>query len=939
MLDQTIRMLLVEDNPTDVLLLEEVLAQVSSVQFEWRHRERLAEALDSLSQETFEVCLLDLSLPDSHGLETLVKVREQAPGLPIVVLTGLDDEAFGLSTLQAGAQDYLIKGQVESDGLARAIRYAIERQRAEEALATERQRLRTLIDNLPDVIYLKDTQGHFIIGNRAVAHMMGVGTPEEIIGKTDFDFYPAELAEHHHANEQAVVRSGQAVLEREESLFNRGGSAGWFLTTHVPLRDGQGQVVGLVGISRDITERKRREEEIQRRNRELGLLNQVIAASALGQEPEAMLDIVCRELARAFDLPRVNAALLNSGKNEFAVVAEALTGAGPAALNQRFPVKDNAVLSFLLNQQGPLVIGDIRQDPRLAPLYELASHYQVASVLIAPLIVEGEVVGCLNLNDVQPRHFSAQEMNLVWSVAEQVVGALTRARLGQIQQRLSAAIEQAAESVIITDTEGIIIYVNPAFEQISGYSQAEALGQTPSFMKSGQHDAIFYQELWAAISAGRVWRGRFVNQRKDGTLYTEDATITPVHNENQVIVNYVSVQRDVTRELQLEEQYLQAQKMEAIGRLSGGVAHDFNNLLVVITGYSELLLDRHLSADSPLRKFVEEIQRAGERAAGLTQQLLAFSRKQVLQPQILNLNDTIVTMDKMLWRLIGEDIDLITKPSPNLGQVKADPGQVEQIILNLVVNARDAMPHGGKIIIETANVELDEAYTRHHSEVKPGLYTLLAVSDTGTGMDAATQSLIFEPFFTTKEQGKGTGLGLSTVFGIVKQSGGNIWVYSELGRGTTFKIYLPQVQERIASQEPRPNLAELSPGHETILLVEDEAPVRGLARQVLELGGYTVLEATRGSEALLHCEQQQGAIDLLLTDVIMPGGLNGRELAEQVRAVSPGVKVLYMSGYTDDAIVHHGVLEPGLFFLQKPFTPVALARKVREVLEAGSRAP
>jgi two-component system, cell cycle sensor histidine kinase and response regulator CckA len=306
----------------------------------------------------------------------------------------------------------------------------------------------------------------------------------------------------------------------------------------------------------------------------------------------------------------------------------------------------------------------------------------------------------------------------------------------------------------------------------------------------------------------------------------------------------------------------------------------------------------------------------------------------VLQPQILNLNDTIVTMDKMLRRLIGEDIDLITKPSRDLGQVKADPGQVEQIILNLVVNARDAMPHGGKIIIETANVELDDAYTRQHSEVKPGLYTLLAVSDTGTGMDAATQSLIFEPFFTTKEQGKGTGLGLATVFGIVKQSGGNIWVYSELGRGTTFKIYLPQVQERIASQEPQPNRAELSPGHETILLVEDEAAVRDLARQVLELGGYTVLEATRGSEALLHCQQYQGAIDLLLTDVIMPGGLNGRELAEQVRAVSPGVKVLYMSGYTDDAIVHHGVLEPGLFFLQKPFTPVALVRKVREVLEA-----
>jgi nitrogen-specific signal transduction histidine kinase len=405
-----------------------------------------------------------------------------------------------------------------------------------------------------------------------------------------------------------------------------------------------------------------------------------------------------------------------------------------------------------------------------------------------------------------------------------------------------------------------------------------------------------------------------------------------VRDERGALINYVSVQRDVTRELQLEEQYRQAQKMEAIGRLAGGVAHDFNNLLVVIIGYTELLLDRQLGA-RPWRTYVEQIKKAGEHAAGLVRHLLAFSRQQVLQPEILGLNGVVSNIEPMLRRLIGEDIDLIAKLEPGLGQVKADAGQIEQIILNLAANARDAMPRGGKLIIETANVELDATYLRRHAGVEPGWYVMLAVSDTGIGMDAATQARIFEPFFTTKAQGQGTGLGLATVYGIVKQSGGHIWVYSELGRGTTFKIYLPRVHETARAVKPRPGLLDMPPGSETVLVVEDEESVRALTRHILERCGYTVLEAGHGGEALLLAEQRQEPIHLLLTDVVMPH-TSGRELADRLAALHPEMKVLYISGYTDQHLVHHGVLEPGMHLLQKPFSPQALAHLVRQVLDA-----
>ncbi len=379
-----------------------------------------------------------------------------------------------------------------------------------------------------------------------------------------------------------------------------------------------------------------------------------------------------------------------------------------------------------------------------------------------------------------------------------------------------------------------------------------------------------------------------------------------------------------------EEQFLQSQKLEAVGRLAGGVAHDFNNLLTAIGGYSELSL-RRLSSDDPLTSYLKEIKRASERAASLTRQLLAFSRKQIMQPKVLDLNSVITDLQGMLSRIIGEDIKQILTLSSNLGSVKADPGQLEQVIMNLAVNAKDAMPLGGKLIIETANRYLDEAYSEQHIAVAPGPFVMLAISDTGIGMDEATQKQIFEPFFTTKPVGKGTGLGLSMVYGIVKQSAGSIWVYSEVGKGTTFKLYFPMVDESIEKYETTHASGEIPRGTETILLVEDAESVRNLARDTLNIGGYEVLDAESGAAAMLICEQHREPIHLLLTDVVMPE-MSGPELAQCLLVQHPEMRVLYMSGYVQDAIVHHGVLDEGINFIEKPFSPEALSLKVLEVL-------
>jgi signal transduction histidine kinase/DNA-binding response OmpR family regulator len=611
---------------------------------------------------------------------------------------------------------------------------------------------------------------------------------------------------------------------REEEFFAR-------IVTHLNLRALNEQLEQIVmqrtqeltdanqQLQQEIEERNQVEKELSQRNRELALLNRIIAASASSLEPEAILELACTELGLTFGLPYVSAALLNDTETLITIVAEYSQEKQVEFVGLSIALEEVPFIQQKIPEKKPVIIEDVQSHPDMSLFSAQFAATKTISLAVFPLLIEQKLIGSLNLSLAEEISFSNAEYQLAQNVAEQVSSTLARAQLNKAHQ-------------------------------------------------------------------------------------------------------------------QLEEQYRQSQKMEAIGRLAGGMAHDFNNLLTVITGYTELLLYRHIEKDTPQYREIEQIHKAGKRASTLTRQLLAFSRQQVIQPKELDLNAIINDINEMIRRLISENIDLVTILDPLLGRIKADPGQIEQIIVNLVVNAYDAMPQGGTLTIKTTNIELDSEFARHHVGLNPGKYVKFTISDTGIGMDEETKLHIFEPFFTTKVQGKGTGLGLSMVYGIVQQNEGYIAVQSQPGQGTTFDIYLPRLaQSKEAMSEGTPETGA-QPGTETVLLVEDEDMVRQLARYALLENGYQVLEARNGRDALTICKDRGDSIDLLLTDVVMPGKLSGRELAKQLETQYPQMKVLYMSGYTDDTIVRHGIMDANLAFLQKPFSPTTLTRKVREVLDS-----
>ncbi len=506
--------------------------------------------------------------------------------------------------------------------------------------------------------------------------------------------------------------------------------------------------------------------------------------------------------------------------------------------------------------------------------------------------------------------------------------------LREANEHLAAVIQSSPLAIYTLDPASTVRSWNRAAEALYGWPAEEVIGRPLPTIGQDLED---HARLRDRVLRGEALRGvEVTRRRKDGTSVNISLSVAPLHDAAGRVTGMLSLAADVTEMRQLEVQYRQAQKMEAVGRLAGGIAHDFNNLLTAIIGTTALVLE-DLGLESRARLDIQEIEKAAKRAAGLTRQLLIFSRQQVLEPRALDLNALVANLEKMLHRLIGEDIELRTKPAALLGAVRADPGQLEQAIVNLVVNARDAMPKGGRLTIETADIELDRRYVAAHVPTQPGPYVLLAISDTGVGMDGATKARLFEPFFTTKEPGRGTGLGLATVYGIVKQSGGYVWAYSELGHGTTFKIYLPRVAETPEAPESTTGTATPVGGSETVLVVEDQEEVRKLTKRVLEARGYTVLAARNGAEALEIVAQHPNQIHLMITDVVMPG-MNGREVAQLACARRSDLKVLYVSGYTGEAVLQHRLLEPGVAFLQKPFTPDVLARKTREVLDNAKQA-
>jgi PAS domain S-box-containing protein len=564
--------------------------------------------------------------------------------------------------------------------------------------------------------------------------------------------------------------------------------------------------------------------------------------------------------------------------------------------------------------------------------------------LSADIVISGKTVGTVEVCYLEERPvldegpFLKEERDLLGDLARQL-GTIAERRRADVALRESEAryraVAQSANLAIVTaDSAGNIVDWNPHAETMFGHTAAEVLGQPLTLLMPERRRELHLAGMRRLQSGGGSHIiGRSVEmegRRKDSTEFPLELSLAKWKIGESWFVT--GMMADITEQKRLEAQFLQAQKMESVGQLASGIAHDFNNLLTVINGTSELLLAQ-VRPDDPVHADVQEIHRAGERAATLTRQLLAFSRQQILEPRVMSLNTVVAGTESLLRRVLGEDIDLVIVPAPDLGHVKADPGQIEQVMTNLAVNARDAMPQGGQLTIETQNVTITEDDGRRHGvAMVPGSYVRLAVRDSGVGMDEATRARIFEPFFTTKGPGKGTGLGLSTVYGIVKQSHGFVWVESEVGQGTSFKIYLPRVTEAAGTDRPAPTVMSRS-GTETILLVEDNAGLRTLATRLLAPAGYTVLGAASGEAALLVLERHEAPVHLLLSDVVLPG-MSGRHLAEQLAQTHPEMKVLYMSGYTSDTIVRHGVLDAQVPFLNKPFTAAALLRKVREVLDS-----
>jgi two-component system, cell cycle sensor histidine kinase and response regulator CckA len=769
MLLETIKVLLVEDNPGDARLMREAVREAEGSHIQLVHVDVLAKALTKLDQERFDVIMLDLSLPDAEGLDTLVRTHAHSPSVPIVVLTGLDDEGLAIRAVREGAQDYLVKGQVTGQLVVRAMRYATERKRAVEALQRSEEYYRSLIENALDIITVLDADGVVRYGSPSFER--GLGHPQGALTGT---------------NLLSIVHPEDAPQFRE------------------------------------------------------------------------MLQVGTQN-------PGVTQAF------EFRLRHRSDSWRFIEAIGKRFE-QDTAVNGFVLNSR-----------------------------------------------DVTERKKGEEALR-------------------QADETLRAVIEASPLAIYALDLQGHVKSWNAAAQAIFGYSEAEVLNRPLPIVDDKE---AFLQRL-RETNAGNLLVGAEERRyKKNGDSMEVGVWNALLRDASGAVTGTVEAVADISERKRLEEQFRQAQKMEAVGRLAGGIAHDFNNLLTVITGYCQMLLDRIPPQDSMFEDMLQVVK-AADRATTLTKQLLAFSRRQVFQPKIVDLRTLVGEMEHILKRLVGESIRLETKAASDLGLVRVDPGHIEQVIVNLVVNARDAMPQGGTLTIDMKNVGVaidmkNVSDTRllsdPHINLPPGRYVLLEVTDTGVGIDDATRAHLFEPFFTTKEKGRGTGLGLSTSYGIVKQNRGEITVKSEVGSGSTFSIYLPisdaaQVTQN-SSDEPEKKTFR---GAETVLVAEDEDGVRTVITEMLRNQGYSVVTAD-GGPAALEIAATLPHMDLLISDVMMPG-MNGPELAEKLRAIRPELRVLYVSGYTDRAMTREGELEPGTALLHKPFSPDQLASKVREVLDA-----
>jgi PAS domain S-box-containing protein len=769
-----------------------------------------------------------------------------------------------------------------------------EHRRTEDELREEADFRLQVMRALGQGVTVTDEHGRFAFVNPAYARMVG-RTESEILGRTPWEFTHRD--DHAALREAREHRVHGEAGSYEQRLVRPDGAVVNALVTGVPWWRG-GRLAGAIAVITDLTERVAADRALLESERSYRRLVESATDAVLCLDDGGRITLFNPAAERIFGYPAAEVT-----GHEVALLA-------PPAAEGGEP--DLAAL---------LTSGDPGLGGRTVEVSARRRGGEVFPVEVSVSISERRGRRSLTavIRDVGARRQAEQEIRTLYR-----------------------AVEQSPVSVVVTDAQGNIEYVNPFFCKVTGYSRSEVLGKTPRVLKSGEHPPDHYRSLWSTITSGRQWRGEFSNRRRDGSLFWEEAVISPVHDTEGRIGHFIAVKRDITTEKvqqealeQAQAQVVQAQRTEAIARLAGGIAHDFNNLLTIVMGRGELLLG-DLPFQDRRRAAAQEILKAADRAAGLTRQLLAYSRKQLLAPTVLDLNAVLTDLSRMLVRLIGEDIRLTMQLAPDLRRALVDRGQIEQVVMNLVVNARDAMPHGGRLTLATSNEEIGQNDGRRRSVMPAGTYVRLAVIDSGVGMSEKVIEHIFEPFFTTKDAGKGTGLGLSVVYGIVKQSGGYVFAESSLGRGTAITIFLPPGEDKEAEACP-PGLEQASHGSGAcILLVEDDPAVRDLAREVLEGAGHRVLEAPDGHGALHIAHAHAGEIDLLLTDVVMPG-LSGPELAARVEELQPGVKVLFTSGYTADAMGVHGVLEAGLAFLPKPVRPAALLAKVAEVLAPPAR--
>jgi len=799
-----------------------------------------------------------------------------------------------------------------------------ERKRAEQALAESESKFRALAESATTAILIHNGR-RFLYSNQASEEVCGYSSAQ-LEKMSPWDLIHPEQRKMMELRAAARQRGDLSVERYELRIIHREGDDRWLDFSSIATQFAGQQAMLCTAF--DITKRKHAEQLQSALYRISDCANSV---DDIGQLFVVLHQII-GELMYAKNL---YIALLDAS-GEYLNFPYFVDQSDPVPAGRK---RGRGLTEYVL-RTGKALLADFRKIRSLEETGEIEPlGPDCIDWLGAPLRQGSKVFGVIALQSYDPAiRYSERDREILTYVSQHISVAVARKRqeeaLRASEARHRSLVESAVYGMYRSSVDGRFLDVNPALVRMLGYSSAEELlavdMASEVYADPEQRAAV----LQAYNQSGHLGTIELRWKRKDGHQIIVRLSGTPFKDEHGETLGFEMIAEDISERRTLEDQLRQSQKMEAVGRLAGGIAHDFNNLLTVIKGYSELMIDDLDNAD-PLRHEVDEIKKAADRAASLTRQLLAFSRQQVLAPRVLDLNVVVHNMDKLLHRLLGEDIDLFTVLEPGLGRVKADPGQVEQVIMNLAVNARDAMPQGGKLTVETSNVDLDESYVRDHAAVRPGRYVMIAVSDTGSGMPEKVKSRIFEPFFTTKEVGKGTGLGLSTVYGIIKQSDGYIWVYSEVGRGSTFKVYLPRVDAPAEIPLSRA-LAPARHGSETVLLVEDEDGVRALVRQVLHKHGYNVLEARHGGEALLMCERHQGKIDMLLTDVVLEQ-MSGRELAERLLKLRPEMKVLYVSGYADDAIVHHGVLTAGMAFLQKPFTTEALARKIRYVLDGPGR--